>query len=224
MRFFVIVTLILALVGTASAADRTTVPDNPNAYCPLGEMPDGPQNGDGLVVTTLRDATVYYDLDEFLAVLAGDFYFDDFAWLGWGTIAGELTYQFGPVNGYSYTASAVEGLYSIPGAMSTNAPEDPLTLTFDGLPVTAVAGDFFGTDFDGNPVVTVITITLGDGTSVELTYPTVFVGFTSVEPSTSMTISCGDGLWATYDNFYVGQVVMVPVEDWSWGNIKAMYR
>ena len=79
MRFFVIVTLILALVGTASAADRTTVPDNPNACCPLGETHDGPQNGDGLVVTTLRDAAVYYNLDEFLAALAGDFFFDDFA-------------------------------------------------------------------------------------------------------------------------------------------------
>ena len=223
MRFFVIATLILALVGTASAADRTTMPDNPNAYCPVGDTPDGPQNGDGLVVTTLRDATVYYNHDEFVAVLAGDFFFDDFAWLGWGTISAP-SYQFGPVNGYSYTASAVENVFSIPGAMSTNAHGDPLTIVFDGLPVTAVGGDFYCSDFDGNPVVAVITITLGDGTSVELTYPTVFVGFASVEPITSMTISCGEDVWATYDNFYVGQELVVPVENQSWGNIKAMYR
>ena len=224
MRFFVIVILMLALVGAASATDRTTMPDNPNAYYPVGGTHHGPQNGDGLVVTTFRDATVYYNLAEFLAVLAGDFFFDDFSWLDWGTITGVSTYQFGPVNGYSYTASAVEGLFSIPGAMSTNAAEDPITIVFDGLPVTAVAGDFFGTDFDGNPVATVVTVALGDGTTVELTYPTVFVGFTSVEPIVSMTISCGDGLWVTYDNFYVGQVVMVPVENSSWGDIKAMYR
>jgi hypothetical protein len=223
MRFFVIVTLILALVGTASATDRTAVPNNPNAYYPLGETQHGPQNGDGLVITVLRDATVYYDLDEFLAVLAGDFFFDDFSWLDWGTISAP-SYQFGPVNGYSYTAWAAEEVFSIPGAMSTNAMEDPLTLTFDGLPVTAVGGDFFGTDFDGNPVPTVVTVALDDGTTVELTYPTVFVGFTSEVPITTLTISCGDGLWATYDNFYVGQMATVPVEDRSWGRIKTLYR
>ena len=223
MRFFVIVTLILALVGTASAADRTTVPVNPNACDPFGGTHHGPQNGDGLIVTTLRDATVYYNHDEFVAVLAGDFFFDDFSWLDWGTISAPA-YQFGPVNGYSYTASALENVFSIPGAMSTNAHGDPLIIVFDGLPVTAVGGDFFATDFDGNPVVSVITVALGDGTTVELTYPTVFVGFTSVEPITSLTISCSEEVWATYDNFYVGQELMVPVEDSSWGNIKAMYR
>ena len=40
----------------------------------------------------------------------------------------------------------------------------------------------------------------------------------------SMTISCGDGLWATYDDFYVGQMATVPVEDRSWDRIKTLYR
>ncbi len=79
-----------------------------------------------------------------------------------------------------------------------------------GLPVTAVAGDFVATHFDGNPMPSVVTVALDDGTTVELTYPTVFVGFTTVVPMMSMTISCGDGVWATYDDFYVGQMATVP--------------
>ena len=38
-----------------------------------------------------------------------------------------------------------------------------------GLPVTAVAGDFVATHFDGNPMTTVVTVALDDGTTVELT-------------------------------------------------------
>lgn len=224
MRFFAIVALILALVVSAGATDRATMIDNPNACKPPAEPQHGPQNGDGVVITTQRAATVYYNLAEFLAVLDADYYFDDFASLDWGTISGVVSYQFGPVNGYSYTAFAAGELFSIPGAMSTSAAEDPITLTFDGLPVTAVAGDFFATDFDGNPMPTTVTVALDDGTTVELTYPTAFVGFTTVVPITSMTISCGDGLWVTYDNFYVGQMATVPVEDQSWGRIKTLYR
>jgi hypothetical protein len=224
MRVFVIAFTILAVVGTAGAIDRVMMPSNPSAYNPSGEPEHGPQNGEGVAIKTLRDATVYYSLDAFLDVIQGDYYFDDFSWLGWGTISGDLTYQFGPVNGYSYTASALNGLYSIPGAMSTNSAEDPLTLTFDGLPVTAVAGDFYGTDFDGNPMPTVVTVQLDDGTTVGLSYPTVFVGFTTPVPMVSLTISCGDGLWPTYDNFYVGQLAIVPVEDLSWTRIKTLYR
>jgi hypothetical protein len=226
MRFFAIASLILALVITAGATERASLSTNPAAYHPTGEVNHGPQNGEGFVITEQRAADVYYSLGDFMAVIEGDYYFDDFSWLSWGTIGGELTYQFGPVNGYSYTASAGNGLYSIPGAVSTNSAEDPLTLMFDGLPVTAVAGDFFATDFDGIPMPTTVTVALDDGTIVMLTFPTVFVGFTTVEPIVWMTLTttAGDGLWPTYDNFYVGQMASVPVEDSSWGHIKGFYR
>lgn len=224
MRVFAITVLILAVVGTAGAINRSDMINNADPYYPPDQPQHGPQNGDGVVITTLRDATVYYSLAGFLDAIQGDYYLDDFSWLDWGTISGVTTYQFGPVNGYSYTAFAASELFSIPGAMSTNSAEDPLILTFDGLPVTAVAGDFFGTDFNGNPVATVVTVALDDGTTVELTLPTVFVGFTTPAPITTLTISCGGGLWATYDNFYVGQMAIVPVEERSWGLIKALYQ
>jgi hypothetical protein len=223
MRFFVTAILIVAVVGTAGAFDRITELNNPNAYQPSGEPQHGPQNGEGVNIKASSDAMVYYSLADFLAVIQPDYFFDDFSWCGWGTVS-EPEYQFGPVNGYSYTAWASGGVFSIPGAMSTNSYEDPLVLTFDGLPVTAVGGDFFATDFDGNPMVTLVTVALDDGTVVDLTYPTTFVGFTSPVPMVSLTISCGDLLWATYDNFYVGQMSIVPVEDTSWGAIKSLYR
>jgi hypothetical protein len=223
MRFVAIALLIVAVASTAIAADRTDMLQNPNAYDPSEDPHQGPQNGDGVVIKTLRDASIYYNLGDFLAAIEPDYFFDDFSWCGWGTVS-EPQYQFGPVNGYSYTAFALNGVFSIPGAMSTNTAEDPLILTFDGVPVTAVAGDFFATDFDGNPMPTTVTVSLDDGTVVDLVYPTVFVGFTSPVPMVSLTITCGGGYWPTYDNFYVGTLVMVPVEDSTWGAIKAMYR
>jgi hypothetical protein len=224
MRFFAIAALIFAFVLTAGATERDAMSINPDAYDPPGGTHHGPQTGEGFVIKAQRAATVYYNFAEFMAVLEPGYFYDDFSWCSWGTVSGTTTYQFGPVNGYSYTASAASGLFSIPGAMSTNGNEDPITLTFDGDPVTAVAGDFFATDYDGFPQVTVVTVVLDDGTTVDLTYPTTFVGFTAVVPIVSITISCGDSTWATYDNFYVGQMTSVPVEHQSWGLIKALYR
>lgn len=223
MRFFAIAILILVVVGAAGGMDRSEMINHTNPYYPPDDPQHGPQNGDGVVITQLRDATVYYNLADFLAVIEPDYFFDDFSWCGWGTVNAE-SYQFGPVNGYSYTAWASNGVFSIPGAMSTNSYEDPLVLTFDGLPVTAVAGDFFGTDYDGNPVATVTTIELDDGTIVQLDYPTTFVGFTSSVPITTLTITVFDELWPTYDNFYVGQLAIVPVEERSWTQVKALYQ
>lgn len=226
MRFLAIAVLILAVVSAAGAVDRATVPNNAEAYCPPSDPQHGPQNGDGVTIVALGRTTVYYNLAQFLAVLAPGYYFDNFSWLGWGTI-NQASYTFGPVNGFTYTASAANGLYSIAGAMSTNSLEDPLNLSFaGGLPVTAVGGDFYGTDFNGNPMSGTTTVTLNDGTTVQLAYPATFVGFTSVQPITAMTISTaiGGGLWPTYDNFYVGQQMTTPVEHESWSRIKTLFR
>jgi len=224
MKFLAIALVSLALVATAGAADRSTVTSNPNADNPLDEPQHGPQNGEGLEIVALRATTIYYNQAAFLAAIAAGYYYDDFSWLGWGTISNVTSYQFGPVNGFAYSAYAFNGLYSVPGAMSTNTAGDPLALTFNGLPVTAVGGDFLATDFNGYPVSDVTTITLNDGTVVALTYPTTFVGFTSDVPITSLTITCGTSNWATYDNFYVGQFAVSAVEEQSWSTIKALYR
>jgi hypothetical protein len=223
MRPIVIAILMLALAVSAGAADRATMPDNPNAT----SQPNGldPAQVGSFTVDTQRDVTVYDDPDAFLGILAPGFYFEDFSAYGWGDIS-EVIYSFGPVNGYSYLAICDGQLYSVPGALSTNSAFDPMTIEFDGLPVTAVGGDFFTTDFDGAPNAFPITVTLDDGTSVTLEYPTVFAGFTSTVPIASITLTTpdqGTNAWVTLDNFYVGEVGAVAVEGVTLSQVKALF-
>ncbi len=221
MRTFVIAVMILCFAFSASAMDRVDTPNNPNAVDPSSVvLPDG---GDFTVINA-RDVTVFDNLEDFMANLEADYFYDDFSWLDWGTIGGELTYSFGPVNGYSYTASASNGLYSVPGALSTNSSGDPLIIDFDGAPVFAVGGDFLSTDFDGIPVVELVTILLNDGTTVEMTNPQFFAGFTSTEAITQLQIITTDN-WATLDSFYVGQMSgTISTVESSWDNVKSLYR
>lgn len=224
MRIFVTAILVLALSGIVMAADRDTMPTNPDAYYQPANWSEG-LHGDGLVIEVSRLVTVYDNLADFLAVLSPTYYFDDFSWVDWGTIS-DPSWTFGPVNGYSYTVSAPGNVFSIPGAISTNSPLDPLTIVFDGAPVTAVGGDFFCTDFDGNPVSANTILTLDDGTVVTLAYPTVFAGFTSDVPIVSLTIATDnvDNVWVAFDNFYVGEMGTVATEAASLTSVKALFQ
>jgi hypothetical protein len=226
VRQLVIAVLLLAFVGTAIASDRSSLPTNPQAYYPPDDSNPAAQNDDGFVIVVERNTEVYSNLEDFLAVIEDNYFFDDFEWCDWGTV-NDASYQFGPVNGFSYTASAEGGIFSVPGAMSTNSPLASIVIDFDGIPVTAVGGDFFATDFDGNPVTTTVAVTLNDGTTVELSHPTVFAGFTNGESITQLVISVVDlseNVWATYDNFYVGQMGAVSAERTAWSYVKALFR
>lgn len=219
MRILATTILILAVACGALAADRSDLPDNPNAYKQPADWSTG-LYGDDPVVDMVR-ATVYTDIDDFLAVLAPGYYFDDFSWATWQDPYAP-SYQFGPVNGYSYTASASSYLFGIPGAISTNSATDPITIVFDGDPVTAVGGDFFLTDYDGFPVSGTATVQLDDGTTVYLDYPTVFAGFTSVTPIVSMTLTPSND-WMTFDNMYVGALNVTPTEATTLSRVKALF-
>ena len=224
MRIFATALLVLALAGSLLAADRTTMPENPNAYVQPEGWSDGLM-GEAPVITIERSTTVYTNLADFLAVLNPGYYFDNFAWAGWG-VPNAPSYDFGPVNGYSYTASAVGGIFGIPGAISTNSAGDPMTIVFTGLPVTAVGGDFFCTDFDGIPVSVNTIVTLADGTSVTLAWPTVFVGFASTVPITSLIIDTDATInaWVTLDNFYVGETGVIATEGLTLSHIKTLFQ
>jgi len=219
MRILATTILILAVACGAMAADRSDLPDNPNAYKQPDDWSTG-LYGDDPVVDMVR-ATVYSNLTDFLAVLAPGYYFDDFSWATWQDPYAP-SYQFGPVNGYSYTASASSYLFGIPGAISTNTSNDLITIVFDGAPVTAVGGDFMLTDFDGFPVSGTVTVALDDGTTVNLTYPTVFAGFTSNVPIVSMTLTPSND-WMTFDNMYVGAMNVTPAAVKSISEVKALY-
>jgi len=224
MRILVTAFLVLMLAQAAMSADRTTMLDNPNAYQQPADWSVGLQ-GDDPVVDVQRFATVYNNLADFLVVISPTYYFDDFAWADW-SYPNAASWDFGPVNGYGYTATCASGIFGIPGAISTNSALDPITITFTGAPVTAVAGDFYCTDFDGYPLTANTTVTLADGTTVTLTYPTVFVGFTSGVPITSLTISTDSttNAWVTFDNFYVGELGSVAVEARTLSDVKALFR
>lgn len=226
MHRLVIVMLVLLLAGSAFARDRADMPVNPKAVNNDAASPTLPEGQDATIIQ-MRNTTVYLNSADFMAVLAPGYYFDNFAWLGWGTIGGDLTYPFGPINGYGFTASAPNGLYSIPGAVSTNSAYETMTLDFTGLPVFAIGGDFFATDFDGVAISAVVTVTLSDGTMIDLNAPARFAGFASdmaISYVTIATPNTGVQAWVTLDNLYLGQAGGVAAELTTFGNVKALFN
>jgi hypothetical protein len=98
--------------------------------------------------------------------------------------------------------------------MSTNLTEDPINITFTGSDVTAVGGLFWPTDYDGANVVGDISLSLSDGTIVNLVNAdlSTFRGFVSDSAAyISMSISAPDDTeWPTVDNLYVGEAIPAP--------------
>ena len=136
-------------------------------------------------------AGVYTTEASFLTQLQPGYYLEDFNRYKFGDpLDRTLSQDYGPVNGYSWTASARNGLYSLPGFLSTIDPTKLITITFPvtGNPVTAVGGIFASTDFDGNVIQQLVTVTLNDGTTASLTGQG-FLGFTSTTPITWLTIN-----------------------------------
>jgi hypothetical protein len=170
------------------------------------------------LASTAFAATQYDDEPSFLANLASPYYLEDFVGWSYGDpLDGSQTdYDFGPVEGYSWHAYATNGLWSNLGALSTNNSGDPLVITFTGLAVTALGGNFTATDISGNVIPGTVLIDLSDGTHTELINPTAstFTGYTSAVPITSVTIDSldDDGInrWPQLDHFYVGSMIPEP--------------
>ena len=103
-----------------------------------------------------------------------------------------------PVSGHTISASATGGLFVSGGLFSTNNPVD-LIFTFTGTLPTAVGGLFFMTDSNFNAVSYAITVSLSDGTFINLPAPTTpnltgaFAGFTSNVGINSLTVSSNPG-------------------------------
>jgi hypothetical protein len=182
-------------------------------------------------------ATVYTDEPAFLAQLNPQYYLEDFSNYEYAhPLNGDQpTANYGPVNGYRWTASTIPngvlantyGLFSLPTTLTTYAAEDLLKITFTGRPVTALGGIFASTDTNGDVIPQTVTVNLSDNTSVSLT-GSGFRGFTSDFAITYLTI---DGVDAPYSNwpqlghFYVGSVAPadiaaapVPAAAWLFGS------
>jgi len=223
MRLLLTLVLTLVMAGLAVGADRDAQPGSPDIYLQPENWSQG-LAGDPMVIQDLRATTVYDTLADFLDLIADGYYYENFASIGYGDIT-DMSYAFGPVGGYSFTTSCDGGLYSVDGAMSTNSAGDPLVIAIDGVPATAVAGDFFCTDLSGAPITEPITVTLNDGTAVTMTYPTVFAGFISDEPITTITLTTDSTInaWVTVDNVYVGEAGTVDATASSFTQVKALF-
>ena len=119
------------------------------------------------------------------------------------------------VPGYTISASAPGELWAGSGTMSTNSAEAPLTFTFTGTLPTAVGGLFLATDSGFNVVSSALSVSLNDGTFINLPAPSApntagaFAGFTSDVGITSLTVSGpfalpAGTLYATVNSLYVG--------------------
>ena len=120
------------------------------------------------------------------------------------------------VPGYSISASAPGALFAAPGLISTNIADEPLTFTFTGTLPTAVGGLFFVTDLNFGALSSTLTVSLNDGTFINLPAPTggglnltgAFAGFTSDVGITSLTVggafSSTVDPFATVNSLYVG--------------------
>lgn len=160
-------------------------------------------------------SVVYETEGDFLAQIAPGFYLEDFDGFGFEGQGPSIDFSQGP---WSYSISAPNEIFSVPGAMSTNTAYDVMTVDMTGADVYAVGGYFTATDFDGLFVGgSSIDVALSDGTfySFTPTSATDFVGFVSDTPITSLSITVldpGDGAnrWATLDHFYVGGQIPAP--------------
>lgn len=159
--------------------------------------------------------TNYFSEAPFVAALNGPYYVEDFNGYTYGSPldGSQLTYAYGPTNGYGYTASATNGLWSNVSSLSTNSAYIPINLAFTGSPVTAIGANLVATDINGNLLEGTITITLVNGATWTLTGQTgvSFFGFTSTTPIASVDFGVanpGDGVnrWIQVDHLYVGQV------------------
>src|SRR5690606_26643545 len=97
----------------------------------------------------------------------------------------------------------------------TDSALDSIMVTFTGAAVTAVGGNFWGTDISFFPNGSTIHLNLSDGTSVSYasTGPSDFRGFISDVAISSITIDAEDvpgNSWATMDNLVVGAAVPAP--------------
>lgn len=117
------------------------------------------------------------------------------------------------VGGVTWTATATGGLSVGSGMFSTDYPT---SLSFSLAPgVQGVAGNFFGTDINFNPVPSLVQVKLVDGNSSILfaNGPADFIGFYSTGAAISgITISAaGSGsVFPTVDNLFFAVPVPAP--------------
>jgi hypothetical protein len=160
--------------------------------------------------------TIYNNEAAFLAAVVGPSYLEDFNNFTFGNpLNGTQTLWSAPgANGYGWDASAAGGLYSNPGAMSTNQAGDPLIFTTTGAPITAIGGRFANSDITGAIIPGTITIHVDGAEYVFEARPgEVFWGITQAAPISVIDFKADDpgvNSWVQVDHYRVGAAVPEP--------------
>lgn len=180
--------------------------------------------------------TVYTDRASFNAALGSGLssaYTEDFNTndhvvftLGPNSFPSTAVYSLNGLN-YSVTAPGPSDneLY-VKDILSTQSPDSGLKFSFAGS-ITAVGGNFFTTNFDGDATAGPVKLTLGDGSAVFYTAASSndFVGFISTSPINALTFAPASqtadaNVFSTVDNLTVAAAA--PVPEASTGTIFAL--
>lgn len=145
-----------------------------------------------------------------MAAIDPVYYLEDFSNLSYGDIAGDPTWAAPGGNGYGWTASATNGVWSNDSAMSTNVAGDALVITFTGLPVTAFGGLLNNTDIDGFAQGGTITLTMSNGDNMTVNDGS-FLGWVGSTAVSSASLTAQDSPtntnnWPQLDHSYTGSM------------------
>jgi hypothetical protein len=154
----------------------------------------------------------------FLAALVGPHYKEEFNsfTLSGSPLSGNANWVAPGGNGYGFTASSPNGLWSAVGALSTLFGDDSITLTFSGAPVSAFGAFVTNSDISENPIPGAVEITLsnqavqtvGDGQSTGYFF-LGWIGDDANDTITSATLQSNFNLgfdFVQIDAVYVGAV------------------
>ncbi|CAN5819738.1 hypothetical protein BH11PLA1_BH11PLA1_23130 [soil metagenome] len=125
---------------------------------------------------------------------------------------------------YSYQAACSTSSFFGAGTvanpwLSTNVAADTVTFSAFSASISAIGGNFFGSNSAGSFAAgdVALTVTDGDGTvsqSIIGATVTSFLGFVSTNTITSMTLASvavpGSVLWPTADNLVLAQAIPAP--------------
>ena len=171
--------------------------------------------------------TVYTDRASFNAALGSGLssaYTEDFNTndhvvftLGPNSFPSTATYS---LNGLSYSVTApgpTDNELYVKDILSTQSPNSGVKFSFAGSSITAVGGNFFTTNFDGDATAGPVKLTLGDGSAVSYTAasPNDFVGFISTSAINALTFAPASetadaNVFSTVDNLTVASAAPVP--------------
>jgi hypothetical protein len=166
-----------------------------------------------------RADQIFMSQASFLAQVQPGYYLETFDTEGFRTFGGITTPYTFSADGFSYQAAVNSGLFTVQPtggtlSLSNTLQSDPLIFNFTSNNVTAVGGNFFLTNTPGDVTTGAVKIDLNDGTSVSLTNAdlTGFLGFTSLAPISSLTVTptSGGDVYSTVDNLIVGAAVPEP--------------